>query len=99
MNTTDLSPTAHPPQAGPSPARVEDAIAAIPARTPRTSTADRLAMRIGLWLLLWSTRPSDDRESAERAHAARLVADATRAEHDVAVARAQSLYGAHRFIR
>lgn len=28
------------------------------ARTPRTSVTDRLALRAGLWLLLWSTRPS-----------------------------------------
>lgn len=26
-------------------------------RTPRTSLTDRIAMRIALWLLLWSSRP------------------------------------------
>lgn len=29
----------------------------LPGRTPRTSLADRLALRAALWLVLWSTRP------------------------------------------
>lgn len=31
--------------------------AALTGRTPRTALADRIAMRIGLALLLWGTRP------------------------------------------
>lgn len=31
---------------------------------PRATLIDRLAMRIGLWLLIWGTRnPDDDREA------------------------------------
>ncbi|WP_296192863.1 hypothetical protein [uncultured Microbacterium sp.] len=41
----------------------------------RTGLLDRAAMRLGLWLLLWSRRPAQPRETA--------AADArTRAAHD-----------------
>ncbi|WP_106814148.1 hypothetical protein [Microbacterium timonense] len=36
----------------------------LPSRDPRTSLVDRVALRLGLWLLLWSTRSprlADDR--------------------------------------
>jgi hypothetical protein len=35
-------------------------------RTPRTSLPDRIALRIALWLLLWSTRPLPRTSSAEQ---------------------------------
>ncbi|HJA04482.1 MAG: hypothetical protein ACTH0E_00630 [Candidatus Microbacterium stercoravium] len=45
MNTT--VPT-HPPRTP---------VQALSGRTPRTALSDRIAMRIGLALLLWGTRP------------------------------------------
>ena len=30
---------------------------AVAARTPRTRVADRVAQRVGLWLLVWSSHP------------------------------------------
>lgn len=39
-------------------------------RTPRPTVVDRLAMRVALRLLLWSTRPvADDRAGRIRRHA------------------------------
>ncbi|MGV9769298.1 hypothetical protein ACWDR7_07450 [Microbacterium sp. NPDC003461] len=43
-----------PPQ---PPRPPSEAIAALDSRAPRTALADRIAMRIGLWLMLWGTRP------------------------------------------
>jgi hypothetical protein len=43
-----------PPQ---PPRPPSEAIAALESRAPRTALADRIAMRIGLWLMLWGTRP------------------------------------------
>ncbi|GAB2507176.1 hypothetical protein GCM10027064_00850 [Microbacterium petrolearium] len=43
-----------PPQ---PPRPPSEAIAALESRAPRTALADRIAMRIGLWLTLWGTRP------------------------------------------
>lgn len=40
-------------------------------RTPRTSIPDRVALRIALALLLWSTRPSSAVSSADSRRAAR----------------------------
>lgn len=40
-------------------------------RTPRTSIPDRVALRIALALLLWSTRPSSTVSSADSRRAAR----------------------------
>jgi hypothetical protein len=56
-------------------------------RLSRLSTLDRLSLRLGVWLLLRSTRRLDeprDRETHERARAAqraRLARDATSYEH------------------
>jgi len=55
--------TAHPPQPPSA------AIAALERRSPRTAIIDRFAMRIGLWLLLWASRPT---------HVCRAEADARR---------------------
>ena len=40
-------------------------------RTPRTSLIDRIALHLGLWLLIWSTRTprlARDREAHSRHH-------------------------------
>ncbi|MGW9112449.1 hypothetical protein [Microbacterium sp. NPDC055683] len=91
MNTIHLS-RPHPPQPQ-AVSRLATELSVIPERTPRTSAADRLAMRIGLRLLLWGTRPADAQERA-RAHHERLrTAEAARREHELAVARAHLLHG------
>lgn len=86
VNTIHLSVSAHPPQPG--------VLSALPARTPRTSPADRLAMWLGLRLLLWSTRPIDQAE-VQRLHERRRIAAAARAEHDAALSRSAARYGIH----
>jgi len=45
---------AHPPSTTPAAPRVAEVLQS---RTPRTALPDRIAMRIGLALLLWGTRP------------------------------------------
>lgn len=47
----------------------------LPGRAPRTTLADRVAMRIALALLLWSTRPTNTRDhlADARAHELRLA--------------------------
>ena len=35
-------------------------------RVPRTSLLDRAAMRVGLWLVLWGSRPASDTDTLER---------------------------------
>ena len=86
VNTIHLSLSAHPPQPG--------VLSALPARTPRTSPADRLAMWLGLRLLLWSTRPID-RAEVQRRHERRRIAAAARAEHDAVLSRTEARYGVH----
>ncbi|MCR2785404.1 MULTISPECIES: hypothetical protein [unclassified Microbacterium] len=44
-------------------------------RTPRTSFVDRVAMRVALALLLWSTRPQLSADEAEAALARRAADD------------------------
>ncbi len=47
-------------------------------RTPRTSLLDRLALRVGLALLIWSTRSprvAIDRDEHRRAHEARRAGE------------------------
>lgn len=51
-------------------------------RAPRTSLPDRIAMRIALALLLWSTRPTDTRDRADGAHAHQLLRDRRARERD-----------------
>lgn len=41
-------------------------LAPVANRAARTSLLDRAAMRVGLWLVLWSSRPTDDASAAER---------------------------------
>jgi len=51
-------------------------------RTPRTSIIDRVALHLGLQLLIWSTRPPRltlDREEHSRRH--RTAVDLTAREH------------------
>ncbi|MBD7956628.1 hypothetical protein H9651_03145 [Microbacterium sp. Sa4CUA7] len=51
-------------------------------RTPRTSLLDRVAMRVALALLLWSTRPTHSTD--EGARALKRQADAERREREAA---------------
>lgn len=37
---------------------------------PRATVLDRYAMRVGMWLLIWSTRPVPDRERERLTHEA-----------------------------
>ncbi|GLJ59958.1 hypothetical protein GCM10017576_00870 [Microbacterium barkeri] len=89
MNTIHLSPSAHPPQ----PSGMPRALSAIPERTPRASAADRIAMRIGLWLLLWSTRPSETPEQTRARYERQRLAAAARAEHEAQIQRITLVYG------
>lgn len=65
------------------------ALHALSHRSPRTGAADRLAQRLGLWLLLWGTRPAGAPWS-EPHRQTRAVVRALRAE------RAEHLAAAHR---
>ncbi|RLK49361.1 hypothetical protein [Microbacterium telephonicum] len=67
MNTTLLAPqrTAAPPERLP--------LEPLQTRTLRTRPLDRLALRVALTLLLWSTRPETDRVLLSRAHDATVA--------------------------
>lgn len=56
--TRDRALTAQQPRPPQPPRPPSAAIAALESRAPRTAFADRIAMRVGLWLLLWGTRPA-----------------------------------------
>lgn len=51
-------------------------------RAPRTSLPDRIAMRIALALLLWSTRPTDTRGRVAGAESHQLLRDRRIREHE-----------------
>lgn len=74
----DAPRPAHPPSTSHPPRPPAEAIAALN-RAPRTALLDRLAMRVGLLLLLWASRPTHiHRAEAE----ARLERQRLLREHD-----------------
>lgn len=72
--------TAHPPRPPHPPHPPSEAIAALEHRAPRTTLIDRIAMRIGLQLLLWSTRPAMTRDKAQAAYRLRREAQQLEAQ-------------------
>ncbi|OCG75299.1 hypothetical protein [Microbacterium sediminis] len=56
--TRDRALTEQQPRPPQPPRPPSEAIAVLESRAPRTAFADRVAMRIGLWLMLWGTRPT-----------------------------------------
>ncbi|CAL4859903.1 hypothetical protein [Microbacterium sp. MM2322] len=70
-----------------APQRTSAVIAALQHPTPTSNTArqtfiDRIALRLALALLLWSTRPGADREEIDARRRERLARDAREAEWD-----------------
>ncbi len=55
----------------------------VPGRTPRTSLVDRVALRVALWLVLWSTRPEQTTPLREDVQNARRL-DAERTARETA---------------
>lgn len=51
----NITLTSHPPS---TTEVASSAVEVLQSRTPRTAFADRIAMRIGLALLVWGTRPA-----------------------------------------
>ncbi|MGB4778566.1 hypothetical protein [Microbacterium sp.] len=66
--------TATAPQRSVDQAAPPDPLQLLPlqGRTPRTTLLDRIAMRIALQLLLWSSRPAPDAERAYLQHKNRI---------------------------
>ncbi|PZU38991.1 MAG: hypothetical protein DI573_08365 [Microbacterium sp.] len=64
-------------------------------RVPRASLIDRAAMRIGLWLLLWGSRPVADTDAVDR-HRQRefLLAERERRDAEAAMATRLWMHGA-----
>ncbi|MFT4235159.1 MAG: hypothetical protein QM607_09200 [Microbacterium sp.] len=89
----------HPPSLAPSltPSLTATLTAELATRTPRTALGDRIALRIGLWLLLWGSRPAAHRrrlsDEQARLHAAittrreELRADAARYKTPIGILR------------
>ncbi|WP_461109060.1 hypothetical protein [Tessaracoccus terricola] len=83
MNTMHLPPTAHPPEQF----LVAETITDLP-QIPGASLADRISMRIGLWLLLRGARHAARDEQCRQLNDLEHVSDAARDEHAQALARA-----------
>lgn len=80
--------TSHPPQ---PPDRI---VQALQQRAARTSLPDRVAMRIGLWLVLWGTRPARrDRSAIDPRDLREAFLERTIREHQAAVDRARANSG------
>lgn len=64
-------------------------------RVPRASLIDRAALRVGLWLLLWSSRPVTDTDAVDR-HRQRefLLAERERRDAEAALATRLWMHGA-----
>jgi hypothetical protein len=88
MNT--LITTRHPVPPEPLPVLPPET-----ARIPRASLIDRAAMRVGLWLVLWSSRPVSDAEAIDRhRQQAFLLAERDRREAEAALATRLWMHGA-----
>jgi hypothetical protein len=83
--------TSHPPQPPDSIAK------ALQNRSARTSLPDRVAMRIGLWLVLWGTRPTRaidaDDQTISRRDSRALRLERALAEQHAALDRARASAG------
>lgn len=94
MNTQLTAPLNHQPHLSHPP----DPLALLaPAsdRSPGTSWLDRAAMRVGLWLVLWGSRPVSNAEALERhRHRAFLAEERVRREADTALATRLWMHGA-----
>lgn len=71
MNSQLTAPLSAPPAAAPEPALSHPPdppahLAPVANRVARTSLLDRAAMRVGLWLVLWGSRPADHAKAVER---------------------------------
>lgn len=93
MNTIHMPETAHPPEQ----LTLARAIAEVP--PAGVSFIDRIAMRVGMWLLLRSIHSTFREDDMRRAHELGRVSDAARQEHVDAVARAWVRGGQPPFMR
>ena len=66
-------------------------LAPVANRIARTSLLDRAAMRVGLWLLLWGSRPASDADALER-HRRRTFHAEQRERHEADAAYATRLW-------
>ena len=89
MNTQLTQPQlSHPPEPLALLAPASDRVA-------RSSLLDRAAMRVGLWLVLWGTRPVTRAEVVERhRHRAFLMEERARREAEAALATRLWMHGA-----
>ena len=81
--------TSHPPQP-PGPPQVAQSLQN---RIARTSLPDRVAMWLGLKLLLWGTRPVDGQLTTSELHERRLERKRLMLQLELDRARAMSLFG------
>lgn len=64
-------------------------------RVARTSLLDRAAMRVGLWLVMWGSRPAPPADALERhRHRAFLTEERARREAESALATRLWMHGA-----
>lgn len=92
MNTQLTQPhLSHPP----APPASLALLAPASNRTPGTSWLDRAAMRVGLWLVLWGSRPVTGAEALEHhRHRAFLAEERAHREAQAALATRLWMHGA-----
>lgn len=83
VNTMHVPETAHPPEQ----LLVAETITELP-QIPGASLADRISMRIGLWLLLRGARNAARDEQSRQLNDLERISDAAREEHTRALTRA-----------
>lgn len=66
-------------------------VAPVANRVPRTSLLDRAAMRVGLWLVLWGSRPAHEPDVFER-HRRHVLRAEQRAKYEADAAYAVRLW-------
>ncbi len=66
-------------------------LAPVANRVARTSWLDRAAMRVGLWLVLWGSRPADPQNAVER-HRRNVLREQQRAKYEADAAYAVRLW-------
>lgn len=82
MNTMHVPETAHPPEQ----LLAAEALTELP-QIPGASLADRISMRIGLWLLLRGARSAVRDEQSRQLNDLERISEAAREEHAQALAR------------